>query len=50
MVDQILLHALKKGEQLSLLLGCRLANAVANINEEVGNPGEKVLVTRPMQR
>src|SRR5437763_12479882 len=50
MVDQILLHALEKGEQLSLLLGCRMANAVADVDEEVGNPGKQVLVTGPMQR
>lgn len=41
MIDQILLHALEKNEQLPLLLGCHLANAIANIDEEVGNPGKQ---------
>ena len=50
MVDQILLHALEKGEQLSPLLGCHLADAVADVDEELGNPGKQALVKRPMQR
>src|SRR5436305_4804432 len=50
MVDQILLHALEKGEQLSPLLGCHLADAVADVDEEVRNPGKIALVKRPMQR
>jgi len=50
MFDQILFHTLEKGELCSLLLGCRKANPVANIDEKVGNPGKQVLVTRPMER
>ncbi len=50
MLDQILLHALEKGEQLSFLLRCRLADAVADVDEEVGNPGKQALVKHPMER
>jgi len=50
MIDQILFHALEKGEQLSFLLYRHMANPIAEVDEEVGNPGKHVLVTCPMKR
>ena len=47
-LNQILLHAPEKGEQLSLLLGCHPADAVPDVDEQVRNPGKQVLVTCDM--
>jgi hypothetical protein len=44
MVDQILFHALEKGEQFSLLLCRHIANPIAYVDEEVGNPSKKAFV------
>jgi hypothetical protein len=48
-VNEVLFHALEKGEEFSLLLSRDMANTVADGDEKVGHPGKKVFVTDPTE-
>jgi hypothetical protein len=49
MVNEVLIHVLEKGEQVSLLLRGGMTNAVADVDKEIGDPGKNLLVKRTPQ-
>ncbi len=43
-INQILFHALHKGDELFLFLRRHMANSAADVDEQIRHPGKKLLV------